>query len=175
LKIRQSFGLVLLAMASVLAGQGLAGAEDAGQMPPAVESAADATSIDQIRKADDAARARSAAFAKQVREVDMLIEEMERLAFQVDLRIAKIRRGEFERSCEGAEDEATALLQAIRVFAGMRKEAETLCAGVAADDAAGQEICANRRASLKERGADLGRKRTELAAACPAALPTEGK
>jgi hypothetical protein len=125
------------------------------------------SSLDQIRRAEEEARQRRQQFDAQVLALDNMIESMKQLAFEVDLRLARIRAGDYERSCDGAEREMQAVIDAFTSAEQARADTERLCSNVRASDSAAASICANRRADLESRSARLLDARRALEMACP--------
>jgi hypothetical protein len=150
-----------LILAAVLAGPAAA--------QPAPERST--TTLEEIRRIDDEMRARRQAFQAQVQAVDRMLEDMKRMIFEIDLRIAKIRAGKFERDCAGATDELAVLAGSLEIFRKTWADTEAMCAGD--DDPAVTGLCADRRRELADRRAELSAKTAAIAEACPAAAPKE--
>lgn len=175
---RRMLPFAVLLAASTLGGSlGSASSVRAeGATTPATTAATSGGStFDRIRKIDEETRQRRTEFEAQIRAMDMLIENMKRLAFEIDLRIAKIRNGEFERDCDGADEEMQAIVDILASIEQMRGETEKLCSSTRPENAEAAAICNNRRADLDGRVAGLEGKRRALAQACPAAEPKRSK
>lgn len=128
------------------------------------------SNLSDIRRMNELLRKQREDFLKQVDEVNTLIANMEDLAFQVELRIARIRAGQYERDCTGTEKEAATLDKALAKVFAMRQTANRLCQSGGQNEAV-QSICTGRHTALANRETELRTLRTQLARACPKQVP----
>ena len=142
--------------------------------PAAAQSAATGSEFDAVRQLQQESATRNADLYAKIEELLSTIEDMKRLAFQIDLRIARIRHGDFRKDCAAATKEIADIDKTLSHLDEMAKEADALCASVAKDDTEALQICSQRRDDLGARRAELTDSRAVLVEACGPASP-EGR
>lgn len=133
------------------------------------------SSFDDIRALKAESDARNAELSKRVEEISTMLEEMKRLAFEIDLRIARIKNGEFDRDCDKAVTELASIDSGLSRIASMEADARARCDELRADNAAGKKICADRLDELTSRRDDYAQSRQLLLMACPMIEPKAEK
>ncbi len=132
-------------------------------------SAGEATgpsSFDTILQIQKDSAERNADLYAKIDEMLKTIEEMKSLAFQINLRIARIRNGDFVRDCDAAEQEIAEVDRSLVTVDDMQKEADRLCSHLPATDTEALQICAKRTQELQQRRQQLSDSRQMLADAC---------